>query len=594
MPLEGLQLGYYRLARLIGSGGMGEVYLAEDTRINRQVAIKVVRTEAAPHSDAYASKGDARLFHREMKAIAALDHSHILPLYDFGEENINNATLTYMVMPFRREGSLADWLQQHGSSELLSPLDIWHLIQQAASALQHAHNRQIIHQDVKPSNFLIHRNDEHPNRPDLLLADFGIAKFTSATSSMSQTIRGTPTYMAPEQWSGEPVAATDQYALAIMAYELLTGRPPFQGPPMRLMHLHATTLPQPPSALHPRISPALDTVILRALAKQPEGRFPSISAFAQAFQQALQSTDMSTVVKPPHIIHAEEITLPIDADSGDKTIPISNPKLLAATPTTPNFSGTPGSNFFGVKSILLISLVLFVLVGSIGFFYLLGINHIVPNHTGTIATTPVNATATFIAANPNPYPPHRGKLVLYDPLSSNSNVSNWLVPSPDPYGACEFTGGAYHISQSRLNYYFFCNAQATDFSNFVYQVQMTIVKGDTGGIVFRIDNTSSKFYYFHISRDGSYGLDLYMDNLRKDRIPLKSGSSSAINPNLYQTNLIAVVAIDNNFDLYVNNTRIASVTDNNSTYSHGQIGVIADAVNNPTEVVFSNAKVWTL
>src|SRR5207245_8577958 len=206
------------------------------------------RSGATAYPNAEATKEAARLFQREMRAIALLDHPHILPLYDFGEEGV----ITYMVMPYRKEGSLADWLQQRNSTELLSAGDVGHLIAQAARGLQHAHNHNIIHQDVKPSNFLIRNNEEEPHRPTLLLADFGVAKFTSATSSMSHTIRGTPSYMAPEQWEGTPVIATDQYALAIMAYELLTGQPPFQGPPMRMMYLHANTPPQPPSILNPR------------------------------------------------------------------------------------------------------------------------------------------------------------------------------------------------------------------------------------------------------------------------------------------------------------------------------------------------------
>src|SRR6266581_5729696 len=157
MPLDGLQLGHYQLQRLIGSGGMGEVYQTLDTR----------------------------LFQREMRAIITLDHPHILPLYDFGEETINKATLTYMVMPYRKEGSLNDWLQQRSSVERLLPQDVGYLIQQAASALQHAHDRQVIHQDVKPSNFLVHSTNDYPSRPDLLLADFGVAKFTTATSNIS-------------------------------------------------------------------------------------------------------------------------------------------------------------------------------------------------------------------------------------------------------------------------------------------------------------------------------------------------------------------------------------------------------------------------
>src|SRR5205085_10300713 len=143
---------------------------------------------------------------------------HILPLYDFGEEIIHKNTLIYMVMPFRQEGSLADWLQQHSSSELLLPEDVAHFIRQAADALQDAHDHQLIHLDVKPSTFLIRSRTSSPNLPDVLLADFGIAKFMTATATSSQSIRGTPAYMAPEQWDGQPVEATDQYALAVTAY----------------------------------------------------------------------------------------------------------------------------------------------------------------------------------------------------------------------------------------------------------------------------------------------------------------------------------------------------------------------------------------
>src|SRR5437764_1905071 len=208
--------GHYRLVRRIGSGGMGEVYLAEDTRSNRHVAIKVVRTETEPYPDPVAKQDAMRLFQREMRAITMLDHPHILPLFDFGEEKDENMVLTYMVMPYRQEGSLTDWLQKRGKSEKLTPNEVAHFIMQAADALQHAHDHHLIHQDVKPSNFLV-RNRSSNVLPDLLLMDFGIAKITTATATASQSIRGTPAYMAPEQWKGQPQPATDQYALAIMA-----------------------------------------------------------------------------------------------------------------------------------------------------------------------------------------------------------------------------------------------------------------------------------------------------------------------------------------------------------------------------------------
>ncbi len=278
MALEGQQLGRYRLLQLLGTGGMGEVYLATDTLINRQVAIKVIRSEVSAYPDGGVAQESARLFQREMKAIEMLDHPHIMPLFDYGEATINGASLAYLVMPYRQEGSLAAWLKQRSTANLLSPQDVANFVSQAADALQNAHDHAIIHQDVKPANFLIRSAQGDSDHPELLLADFGVSKFSSATANASQSIRGTPTSMAPEQWEGAPVPATDQYALAIMAYELLTGRPPFQGGLSQLMCQHFNTPPPPPSSFNTRLSADVDTVLLHALAKKPAERFASIAA----------------------------------------------------------------------------------------------------------------------------------------------------------------------------------------------------------------------------------------------------------------------------------------------------------------------------
>jgi len=319
MALEGLQNGRYRRLRLLGSGGMGEVYLMEDTRVSRQVAIKVIRSESAPYPDNSTAKDAARLFQREAKSIAALDHPNILPLYDFGEETSDSVIFTYMVMPFCPEGSLDTWLRQRSSAGMLSLQDISHLVQQIADALQYAHDHHIIHLDVKPSNFLIRSNPKNPNRPTLLLADFGIARTNIATvASSSRTIRGTPTSMAPEQWGSTPVLASDQYSLAIMAYELLTGRTPFKGGMEQLMYQHFYTEPPPPSTFNKQLSPAIDAVILRALAKKPADRFPSISALADAFDQAVRTSPSPSVVAPPSIsnVHATLAISQTEARSG--------------------------------------------------------------------------------------------------------------------------------------------------------------------------------------------------------------------------------------------------------------------------------------
>ncbi|TMC88512.1 MAG: serine/threonine protein kinase [Chloroflexi bacterium] len=186
MQLEALQDGRYSGLRPIGSGSMGEVYLAEDTRIQRQVAIKVIRSEAIIYPDRSNVDDAARLFEQEARTIAIFNHPNILPLYDFGEEKSNGVSLMYMVMPFCPDGTLATWLRQRSNAGPLLPQEMVHFTGQAAGALQHAHDRQIVHRDVKPSNFLIRSNGDDPSRPDLLLADFGIARFAAATTNTSR------------------------------------------------------------------------------------------------------------------------------------------------------------------------------------------------------------------------------------------------------------------------------------------------------------------------------------------------------------------------------------------------------------------------
>ncbi len=475
MALEGIQLGYYQLVRLIGSGGMGEVYLAEDTRISRQVAIKVVHNDATPYPSVQLTQDTARLFVREMKAIVKLDHPHILPLFDFGQESIHTNTLMYMVMPYRPEGSLVDWLYQRGNTGPLSPQDVAYIVFQAADALQHAHDHQLIHLDVKPSNFLIRNRTGDLQHPDLLLADFGIAKFTTATATASQSVRGTPVSMAPEQWNGQPVPATDQYALAIMAYQLLTGRPPFIGRMEQVMRHHFMTQPPTPSTLNPNLSVGIDTVILRALAKKPEERFPSIVDFAQAFQHTVQtrgdpyapgmsideettlrihSSPLNPFVPAPH----PAIVMPLMPNI-PPTIPAPVPNILPTIPvptsnaphteTSRQTSASLKRNIPPVNTTdsinrrrgkrsrvktLLLTIMTIILISSSAIGLMTYQNYVKQTAVSAQATAnandataSTNATASAIAANPYPsYLDGSGILALYDPLRQSAQ---WPVYS---------------------------------------------------------------------------------------------------------------------------------------------------------------------
>ena len=205
------------------------------------------------------------------------------------------------------------------------------------------------------------------------------------------------------------------------------------------------------------------------------------------------------------------------------------------------------------------------------------------------ATAQATAIASAIAGNPNPYLPGRGILALDDALSDNSKGNNWDSNSPN----CAFIGGTYHVSAPDIHTPTSCFARSTNFGDFAYEVQMTIIKGDTGGILFRANATNNTYYIFYVSQAGRYELFLCPGTTCHDIIA--TAPSPAIIQGLNKPNLLAVVALGTTLTLYVNHQQVGQVTD--STFNHGQIGLVAHAfatAGHPTEVMYSNVKVWTL
>jgi serine/threonine protein kinase len=415
----GQHLDNYKIISFFAGGGMGEIYLAEEISLSRQVIIKVIRPEAIKYPNSQEARKVIQLFQREATAIARLNHPYILPLYRFGGATIDANPLMYMVMPYCQEKSLSDWMYTHGKV-ILSPQEVDHIIRQAAEALQYAHNQGIIHLDVKPSNFLVRYQTNDISKLNLQLTDFGIAKF-AATTGMSQTVRGSLEYMAPEQWESQPVFATDQYALAIMIYRLLTGQSPFNGSGFeQLWHQHRFAQPLPPSTVNRSIPPSLDAVLLRALAKNPNDRYPTVIDFAEAYRQALQyrpteyasiyqtltlsleeanrgtnrtltlpSGEHLPVTIPPGVCQGQIITIPRQyAPMVIIAIQISAVSAPPPMPSIPYFSSSSSWNgtspvsapLFRRKSSLLIlaGLILVMIIGIGVFLY----NHY-PNIQGT-------------------------------------------------------------------------------------------------------------------------------------------------------------------------------------------------------------------
>ncbi len=313
MALETMKDNRYRIVRPLGSGSTGEVYLVEDNLNNRQEAVlKLLYAYASPL--AQEAQGASRAFRFEAGAIAQLNHPHILPLLDYGAETIDGQVVPFIVTPYCREGSLAMWLEQRSDSDVLTLEDAARLVRQVTDALQYAHNQGVVHRDVKSANVFIQNKLNGP--PDMLVADFGFAQPMPGARASGLDVRGTPDYMAPEQWEGHVVPASDQYALGVLVYQLLTGRLPFQGSIEQLRDAHLKSWPTPPSAINPTLSREFDVVVGRALAKKPGDRYPSVSAFADAFTQAIQPSPepvapayLAAPPMPPEGINAGNVTV---------------------------------------------------------------------------------------------------------------------------------------------------------------------------------------------------------------------------------------------------------------------------------------------
>lgn len=263
----GQQLGNYQLIRLVGTGGFAEVYLGQHRFLSqRQVAIKILAARL--------NTNDGAEFQREANQLATLMHPHIVSLLDFSIED----TIPYLVMDYCPGGTLR---QRHPRGTRLPLPHVLSYVQQMAQALDYAHAQRVIHRDIKPENMLVGHTGE------LLLSDFGVATTAHSTSSMSaQVPSGTIPYMAPEQIQSQAKPASDQYALAIVAYEWLSGTCPFEG---SFSEVLAKQLMAPPPPLRPRLPnlpSAVEDVLLVALAKDPRERFATVRAFANALAQA--------------------------------------------------------------------------------------------------------------------------------------------------------------------------------------------------------------------------------------------------------------------------------------------------------------------
>ena len=358
--LIGNKLGSFVVLELIGEGAMAKVYRAHQPRLNREVALKVIRRVPG-------QRDDATRFEREKKVLERLTHPHIMPIHEYA----GSSSYLWIASPLIAGGTLADLLHSGPM-----PMErVASVVGQLAEALDFAHEMQVVHRDLKPGNVLFEYREgcEH-----YYLADFGVAKLLEAEGlTMPGMTMGTPEYMSPEQVLGKRLdGRSDQYSLGILCYQLATGRVPFEGALTAVMTDHARTAPPIPSG----VSPEVTRVVLRALAKEPSQRFGSCGEFAEALQIAVFGAPTPT---------SETLREPIV----DEDLPLSSPP--------------PGFGFYAQSSrrrpwrALVGLLGALLLAGGLRWGWLRAQADATPTPTPTLTTTPLPSPTR---ARPHPKP----------------------------------------------------------------------------------------------------------------------------------------------------------------------------------------------
>jgi len=375
----GTQFGPYELQSLIGSGGMGEVYRAYDTRRERVVALKLLRPEVAADA-AYRAR-----FQRESRIAARLREPHVIPVHDFGEID----GVLYIDMRLVEGPSLRDVLQANGA---LAPRRTASIIGQVAKALDAAHSNDLAHRDVKPENVLMTAD------AFAYLVDFGIAYGGGEASvTKADLIMGSCAYIAPERLNGEPGGpAADVYSLTCLLYECLTGRAPFEGDVQQVMNAHLVLPPPRPSLAGVGISPAFDDVIARGMAKNPADRYASAGGMAAAATSAAQAAvQPGGPVSAPRVAVAPSRPTPTRQYSAAVASPAAQLPMPVARVGRSRFSG-------GQVALLATTIVLFGLAALLATVVVIrgGGN---PDATPAQTTTPVSTSPSVevVATTPS-------------------------------------------------------------------------------------------------------------------------------------------------------------------------------------------------
>ncbi len=326
----------YTLVELLGSGGMAEVYLAHDEVLDRDVALKILRHQYA-EDEQFVER-----FRREARSAAGLSHPNIVSIYDQGRSEDG---AYYIAMEYVPRGTLKERISRYGA---LDPDAAAGVALQIADALQAAHEKGVIHRDIKPQNVLVTRTG------DVKVTDFGIARAASSTVTATSAVLGTAGYMSPEQAMGKPVGPrSDLYSLGVVLYEMLTGELPYSAEnPVALSMKHVNEPPRSPREVNPEIPEALDALTVKLLAKNPEDRYASAAELIDDLERRRSGL-------PPVVAQkTEKATAPLPADPEGRTKRTAVQPPVAAPVGIPGRDGRRRSRLFPALAALLLGLAL--------------------------------------------------------------------------------------------------------------------------------------------------------------------------------------------------------------------------------------------
>ncbi|HEY3993613.1 MAG TPA: serine/threonine-protein kinase, partial [Ktedonobacteraceae bacterium] len=523
--LLGKEIGSCILERLLGYGGSSAVFLARSLTSEEQVAVKVFLPRST--LDGQMRKSFYQRFLREAEAASQLDHPNILSVFAYGEHE----SMPYIVMPYMEGGTLSEYIQQHGPLSLEETVQY---LEQIATALDFAHEHNCVHCDVKPANILL------DSAGNAALSDFGIVRMLQETDEAdgsdkipkqhaNETLMGTPDYVSPEQALGEKLdGRSDVYSLGATVYSLLTGEPPFKADtPIALALMHVHEAPTPVGLLRADVTPQIDFVLLKALAKWPEERFQTAGEFATAFKLAINPTDERALLSPKQVRLAKRRL----SDNGSVTSTPSNTPAIAQSIVPIKQLTYRRSHPW--RTGLLIGLVVLLVLACLSTALLIR----------TINSPHARNTANHPTPTSSPGP--------FDLLAGDKG--NWPQST-----AFFFLSGTYSVVNTltlgdpalvfyKDHYYGDFHVQVT-----TREMNGSLDAGDYYGIAFRAPLDQSRYYFFEVTAAGGGQYDFLRYDGGTTWKSLGYGLLKNFNPLKGASNTLSVDAKGTSFTLAVN------------------------------------------